>query len=139
MKDIMKYKKFIWIILFLCLIVISYYTGFEPGKVVYENFLAYFMEMITFIPFLFIIVGLFDVWFPKEKVEKHIGQASGAKGIFVVRTLIPLPPQYGDPPSCVELKTPAIAETSYPAPPSPDHDSKSNEPVVSIRYTLMFL
>jgi len=40
--------------------------------------------MITFIPFLFIIVGLFDVWFPKEKIEKHIGKDSGIKGILIV-------------------------------------------------------
>jgi len=92
-----KYKKYIWLILFLCFIVISFITGFEPGKVVSRNFLTYFIEMITFIPFLFIIVGLFDVWFPKEKVEKHIGQDSGVKGIFLVILLAMLQagPLYG--------------------------------------------
>jgi len=53
--------------------------------------------MITFIPFLFIIIGLFDVWFPKEKIEKHIGQESGMKGIFLVIILAMLQagPLYG--------------------------------------------
>ena len=53
--------------------------------------------MIIFIPFLFIIVGLFDVWFPKEKIEKHIGQNSGIKGIFTVIILAMLQagPLYG--------------------------------------------
>jgi uncharacterized membrane protein YraQ (UPF0718 family) len=53
--------------------------------------------MITFIPFLFIIVGLFDVWFPKEKIEKHIGKDSGIKGILVVVVLAMLQagPLYG--------------------------------------------
>ena len=97
MKDIMKYKKYIWLVLFFCFIVVSFWTGFEPGKVVYGNFLTYFLEMITFIPFLFIIVGLFDVWFPKEKIQKHIGQSSGAKGIFLVILLAMLQagPLYG--------------------------------------------
>jgi uncharacterized membrane protein YraQ (UPF0718 family) len=93
----MKYKKFIWLVLFFCLIVVSFSVGFDPGKAVSGNFLKYFLEMITFIPFLFIIVGLFDVWFPKEKIQKHIGESSGAKGIFLVILLAMLQagPLYG--------------------------------------------
>ena len=48
-------------------------------------------------PFLFIIVGLFDVWVPKEKIQKHIGQESGIKGIVLVVLLAMLQagPLYG--------------------------------------------
>ncbi len=46
--------------------------------------------MISFLPFMFILIGLFDVWFPKEKVEKHIGAESGIKGIFWVTLLATL-------------------------------------------------
>jgi uncharacterized membrane protein YraQ (UPF0718 family) len=97
MKDMMKHKKYIWLVLFFCFIVVSFWFGFEPGKVVYGNFLTYFLEMITFMPFLFIIVGLFDVWFPKEKIQKHIGESSGTKGIFLVILLAMLQagPLYG--------------------------------------------
>jgi uncharacterized membrane protein YraQ (UPF0718 family) len=97
MKGMMKCRKYIWLVLFFCFIVVSFFTGFEPGKAVSRNFLTYFIEMVTFIPFLFIIVGLFDVWFPKEKVEKHIGRDSGAKGIFLVVLLAMLQagPLYG--------------------------------------------
>jgi uncharacterized membrane protein YraQ (UPF0718 family) len=84
MKNATKYKKYIWLVLYLVLTIISFWAGFAPGKVIYQNFLKYFLEMIVFIPFLFIIIGLFDVWFPKEKIEKHIGQSSGAKGILLV-------------------------------------------------------
>jgi uncharacterized membrane protein YraQ (UPF0718 family) len=53
--------------------------------------------MITFIPFLFVIVGLFDVWVPKEKIQKHIGKGSGIKGILLVTLLAMLQagPLYG--------------------------------------------
>jgi uncharacterized membrane protein YraQ (UPF0718 family) len=97
MKDIMKYKKYIWIILFFCFVIVSFFIGFEPGKVISGNFLTYFLEMITFIPFLFIMVGLFDVWVPKEKIQKHIGESSGAKGILLVILLAMLQagPLYG--------------------------------------------
>ena len=56
-----------------------------------------FIEMISFIPFLFIIIGLFDVWVPKEMLEKHVGRESGGKGIFLVILLAMLQagPLYG--------------------------------------------
>jgi uncharacterized membrane protein YraQ (UPF0718 family) len=71
--------------------------GFKPGLVVYSNFNEFFIEMISFIPLLFILIGLFDVWFPKEMLEKHIGQESGVKGIFLVILLAMLQagPLYG--------------------------------------------
>jgi len=97
MISVLQYKKYIWIFSFLLLTIISFWVGFNPGKVVYQNFLAYFIEMILFIPFLFIIVGLFDVWFPREKIEKHIGAGSGVKGILFVILLAMLQagPLYG--------------------------------------------
>lgn len=57
----------------------------------------FFIEMLIFIPFLFILVGLFDVWVPKESIEKHIGKESGIKGIFLVIFLAMLQagPLYG--------------------------------------------
>jgi uncharacterized membrane protein YraQ (UPF0718 family) len=36
---------------------------------------------------MFILIGLFDVWVPKEKVEKHIGKESGIKGVLWVMLL----------------------------------------------------
>lgn len=33
------------------------------------------------LPCMFILIGLFDVWIPKEKIEKHVGSGSGIKGI----------------------------------------------------------
>lgn len=33
---------------------------------------------------MFILIGLFDVWIPREKIEKHVGSGSGAKGISLM-------------------------------------------------------
>jgi uncharacterized membrane protein YraQ (UPF0718 family) len=77
-------KKYIWVILFVVFSICSYFLEFKPGLVIYSNFNEFFIEMISFIPFLFIIIGLFDVWFPKEVLEKHIGRESGVKGVFLV-------------------------------------------------------
>jgi len=90
-------KNYIWIILLIILSVGSYFVGFTPGVVVYSSFNEFFIEMLSFIPFLFILVGLFDVWVPKETIEKHIGKESGVKGIFLVVLLAMLQagPLYG--------------------------------------------
>jgi len=43
--------------------------------------------MILALPVMFILVGLFDVWVSKEKVQKHIGDTSGVKGIMLIMLL----------------------------------------------------
>jgi uncharacterized membrane protein YraQ (UPF0718 family) len=96
-KFLKKYKNYVWITLYLLLTALSFIIGFEPGKDVFTSFGKSFIEMITFIPFLFIIVGLFDVWVPKEKIQKHIGQESGVKGIaiMVLLAMLQAGPLYG--------------------------------------------
>ncbi|MCK7529669.1 MAG: hypothetical protein MZV63_00695 [Marinilabiliales bacterium] len=46
---------------------------------------------------MFILIGLFDVWVPREKIEKHIGKESGWKGTGLVILLATLQagPLYG--------------------------------------------
>jgi uncharacterized membrane protein YraQ (UPF0718 family) len=92
-----KYQPYIWLLAYAVFTMLSFAVGFRPGQTVYSNFTQSFIEMITFVPFLFIIVGLFDVWVPKEKIQKHIGQKSGARGIVLVILLAMLQagPLYG--------------------------------------------
>jgi len=92
-----KIKPYIWLASFAIFSIGSFWFGFDPGKTIYQSFTKSFIEMVTFIPFLFVIVGLFDVWFPKEKIEKHIGKDSGIRGILTVIVLAMLQagPLYG--------------------------------------------
>jgi uncharacterized membrane protein YraQ (UPF0718 family) len=90
-------KPYIFLAVFVVFVLVSYVFQFQPGKTITANFKTSLIEMITFIPFLFIIVGLFDAWVPKEKIERHIGQRSGIKGIGIVILLAMLQagPLYG--------------------------------------------
>lgn len=90
-------KKYILSVLFVIFIIVSFYFNLSFGQKIGKNFWLFFTEMITFLPFLFILVGLFDVWFPKQKIEKHIGKESGIKGTFLVILLAMLQagPLYG--------------------------------------------
>ena len=92
-----KHRNYVWVAAYVILTVLSFIVGFDPGKAVYTNFTQSFIEMITFVPFLFIIVGLFDVWVPKERIEQHIGRESGIKGIalMVLLAMLQAGPLYG--------------------------------------------
>lgn len=60
----------------------SFYFHFNPGIQIFRvNFWMFFREMIFVLPAIFILIGLFDVWIPKERVQRHIGKSSGIKGM----------------------------------------------------------
>jgi len=90
MKEIIKKNSFEFpvIIVFAAFVTISYYGNYLPGIEIFENnFWGFLKEMILALPIMFILVGLFDVWVSKEKVQKHIGEASGVKGIVLIMLL----------------------------------------------------
>lgn len=78
-------------------ILVSLLLPFDPGIAAAGSFTDFFLEFISIIPFIFILIGLFDVWFPRSLVEKHIGKDSGVRGIFWVTVLAMLQagPLYG--------------------------------------------
>jgi uncharacterized membrane protein YraQ (UPF0718 family) len=92
-----KIKEYIFPIVFLVLIGLSFLLNFAAGKQIGMNFWMFFKEMILFLPLMFILIGLFDVWVPREKIEKHIGNESGWKGTGLVILLASLQagPLYG--------------------------------------------
>ncbi len=94
MKEV---KKYIFPMVFLILVGISYLFDFAAGEKIGLNFWMFFKEMIMFLPLMFILIGLFDVWVPREKIEKHIGKESGWKGTGLVILLATLQagPLYG--------------------------------------------
>ncbi|MCX6721681.1 MAG: permease [Candidatus Staskawiczbacteria bacterium] len=73
------------IIAFAVFVAVSFSIDYNPGKSIFkEQFYIFFREMILFLPIMFILIGLGDVWVNREKVEKHIGKDSGLKGIILV-------------------------------------------------------
>jgi len=90
-------KKYVFPVIFLVFIGLSYLLDFKSGNQIGMNFWMFFKEMILFLPLMFILIGLFDVWVPREKIEKHIGNDSGWKGTGLVILLATLQagPLYG--------------------------------------------
>ena len=52
---------------------------------------------MMFLPLMFILIGLFDVWAPKEKIERHIGTDSGVQGAvwMILLAMLQAGPLYG--------------------------------------------
>jgi uncharacterized membrane protein YraQ (UPF0718 family) len=84
-------------VLFGLLVILSRFAGLSAGQEISTNFWMFFKEMISFLPLMFVLIGLFDVWFPRETVEKHIGQDSGIKGTFwvIMLAMLQAGPLYG--------------------------------------------
>lgn len=86
MKDFLKKNRMDLAIIGIFAIfgLVSYILNFQFGFKVIANFKASFIEMISAMPFMFILIGLFESWVPKEIIEKHIGEESGVMGMVWV-------------------------------------------------------
>jgi uncharacterized membrane protein YraQ (UPF0718 family) len=89
MKIIKKYLvDFSVILIFLIFLIYSYVSGYSPGIEIAEgNLLVFLKQLFTLLPLMFILLGLFEVWVPREKVQQHIGKGSGVKGSLLVSLL----------------------------------------------------
>ncbi len=90
-------KKYYLTVMFFVFIICSYIFDLSYGKHIAENFRMFILEMIAFLPLMFILIGLIDVWFPKEKIQKHIDNSAGIKGTIYIILLATLQagPLYG--------------------------------------------
>lgn len=87
MREILKKNRINILIIsaFTVFVAVSFVVNYSIGVHIFkEQFYSFFKEMILFLPIMFILIGLGDVWIHREKVEKHIGKDSGIKGIILV-------------------------------------------------------
>ena len=66
---------------------------------------SFSLEMAAFLPAMFVLVGLFDVWVPRSVVERHVGRDSGPLAILwmVLLGTLQAGPLYGAFPVAVAL------------------------------------
>ena len=83
-KIISALKKYGFLALFAVFILVSHFKPNPAGMEIGKNFLMFFREMILFLPLMFLLIGLFDVWIPREKIVRHVGPKSGFMGIVWV-------------------------------------------------------
>ena len=71
--------------LLVVLVVLIVYSLFDVafGKSVAGITLSQLKEMLLVIPPIFILLGLLDIWVPKETMVKYMGEGSGLKGVVL--------------------------------------------------------
>ena len=78
MSWLMRYK---WVLVFLLADVLLYINDQMLGREIMQRTQESFIEMLSFIPPIFVLLGLMDVWVPREKVVAHLGPNSGVAGM----------------------------------------------------------
>lgn len=81
------FKTYKWSILLLIVVIALYLYNNSLGIKALSITTSNLMEMFLLIPPIFIIMGLIDVWVPKEVLIKYMGNGSGAKGLLIAFVL----------------------------------------------------
>lgn len=71
-------KKYWLVILFTIFIIGSFSFNYQTGIEIYSNFANFALTMLKFVPLVFLLIGIFEVWVDRETIEEHLGQQSGA-------------------------------------------------------------
>ncbi|MDF2547809.1 MAG: permease [Anaerosolibacter sp.] len=80
MKIIKKYRFFMFTILVLAaVILLNRQLGMKALDIVGFSF----KEMMMVIPPIFILLGLLDIWVPKETMVRYMGESSGWLGVVL--------------------------------------------------------
>ncbi|MEC9484847.1 MAG: permease [Candidatus Izemoplasma sp.] len=81
MVKLLKQNKFLT--LGIVLLIILSIIDIRLTYTALENTVFQITTMLLIIPPIFIIIGLFDVWVPRETIIEHMGEESKAKGMVL--------------------------------------------------------
>lgn len=84
-------KKYAFPLIFILVYVSLFFTLPDVAERASYTMVDYLKEMALILPPVFILMGLIEVWVPKEKIEGWLGQQSGLKGTLLSILLGTLP------------------------------------------------
>ena len=76
-------KQYLFFLITLVLLGLMFIFKFDAGLRATDVIIYSFKEMLLVLPPIFILIGLLDVWVPKETMIKYMGEGSGFKGILL--------------------------------------------------------
>jgi uncharacterized membrane protein YraQ (UPF0718 family) len=80
MKLLKTYK---WFVIFVVVNMLLYFVNHKIGSIAAQNTVNNFGEMLKVLPPIFVLIGLFDVWGPRETLIKFMGEESGIMGMLL--------------------------------------------------------
>ncbi len=82
-KENKKIKRGLFLIIVLIYFIFVFYScifNISSGREIGTNLLSFLSSMSKILPCAFILIGLFEVWVPRERVEKYLGYQGGLRG-----------------------------------------------------------
>jgi uncharacterized membrane protein YraQ (UPF0718 family) len=76
-------KQYLFFLITLVLLGLMFIFKFDAGLRATDVIIYSFKEILLVLPPIFILIGLLDVWVPKETMIKYMGEGSGFKGILL--------------------------------------------------------
>jgi len=74
-------KKYRWFLLILLIDLLLAANSPAQGRLIWGHTFDVFVQMLSVLPPIFLILGLLDAWIPRETVIRHLGEESGVKGL----------------------------------------------------------
>ena len=82
MKLIYKYlKRYSVFLVLLSILFITFFINYPVGTKVFKNVYSSFLQMLSVLPPIMLLLGLMDAWIPRETLIKYMGDSSGILGI----------------------------------------------------------
>ncbi len=78
-----KIKPFLLLIMVAVIDLLVFLKSPDLGVKVLKSTGMNFAQMLGVIPPIFLLIGLMDVWVPREKVIKYMGEGSGVTGVLL--------------------------------------------------------
>ncbi|SHJ89467.1 permease [Propionispora hippei] len=81
------WKAYKWTAIFLIIQIAIFFVDHTTGKNAAVITLSNLREMLLLVPPIFIVMGLMDVWVPKETLIRYMGHGSGLMGLLIAFVL----------------------------------------------------
>ncbi len=86
-KDSKGLKTYKWSIIVIGMMILLAIYDLNLGKKAFNLSLSNFANMLSVLPPIMVLIGLLDVWVPKEVMIKYMGHKSGLSGILIALIL----------------------------------------------------
>jgi uncharacterized membrane protein YraQ (UPF0718 family) len=76
-------KRYSFFLLSLLILILIFFFNWDLGTKSFISAQSSFIQMLSVLPPIMILLGLIDVWVPRETLIKYMGKDSGFTGVLI--------------------------------------------------------
>ncbi|GAA0776517.1 permease [Clostridium subterminale] len=76
-------KRYSFFLLSLFILILVFFFNWDLGAKSFISAQSSFIQMLSVLPPIMILLGLIDVWVPREALMKYMGKDSGFTGVLI--------------------------------------------------------